>query len=239
MNMRLLLISNSTNAGEKYLDHPKEKIKDFLGDQRTVALFIPYAGITISYDEYEQRVRERFNEIGHDLVSLHHFDDPAEAVRHAHAIVTGGGNTFRLSELLHKKNLAEKIRERVMEGIPYIGWSAGANIACPSISTTNDMPVVNPGSFSGLNLVPFQINPHYLDTHPEGHAGETREMRITEYTWINRSIYVVGLREGSMLIREGDSLELAGSRSVRIFKYGSEPREKEPGDDLGFLLKSP
>ena len=234
--MRLLLISNSTNAGEEYLEYPMKNIRNFLGSSGVKALFVPYAGVTVSFDDYENKVKERFNESGHDIVSVHHYDDPAEAVEEAEAIVVGGGNTFRLAELLHKNSLVEKIRNRVLKGIPYIGWSAGANIACPTICTTNDMPVVQPPRFDALNLVKFQINPHYLDANPDGHAGETREMRISEYIEINRNTYVIGLREGSMLLLENGSIRLIGTRTMRIFKYGTSPVELGTDDDAGFLI---
>ncbi len=235
--MRLLLISNSTNAGEEYLDYPKKDIKKFLGDAPVKALFVPYAGVTITFDEYERKVKERFNEIGHDVVSIHHFDDPVRAVEQAQAIIIGGGNTFRLAELLQKNRLLGIIRKRVLQETPYIGWSAGANVACPTISTTNDMPVVEPQGFGVLNLVKFQINPHYLDANPDGHAGETREMRISEFIEINRDVFVVGLREGCMLLIENDTIRFTGDRTMRIFKYGAEPFEAGENDDLSFLLK--
>ncbi len=229
------MISNSTNAGEEYLAYPKENIRSFLGDSRIKALFVPYAGITISYDDYEKKVKERFNEIGHDIISIHHYDDPVQAVKEADAIVTGGGNTFRLAELLQKNGLIESIRKRVLDNIPYIGWSAGANIACPTICTTNDMPVVQPPGFEGFNLVNFQINPHFTDLHYSDHAGETREMRISEFIEINPGVYVVGLREGSMLLLENGTVKLIGPHTMRIFRYGYPPVEIGPDDDAGFL----
>lgn len=234
--MKLLLISNSTNAGEEYLDYPKAYIRDFLGTSRLKALFIPYAGVTLSFGDYESKVKTRFNEIGHDIESIHHFNDPVQAVENAQAIVIGGGNTFHLTAMLQKNGLVEVIRNRVLEGTPYVGWSAGSNVACPTICTTNDMPVIQPESFNVLNLVKFQINPHYLDANPEGHAGETREMRINEYLELNRNIYVAGLREGSMLLVDKNRISLLGTRTMRIFRYGTSPVEVGPDDDLEFLL---
>lgn len=235
--MRLLLISNSTNAGERYLQHAKQQIKGFLGEKPLRALFIPYAGVTISYDEYEAKVKASFNEIGHDVQSIHHYPDPAEAVETADVIVVGGGNTFRLVQLIQSNNLIEPVRKKIMAGIPYIGWSAGANVACPTICTTNDMPIVQPDSFFAFNLIPFQINPHYLDVHPEGHAGETREMRIEEFIRINQSVWVAGLREGSMLLIEDSNINLIGTKKVRIFRYDRVPVEAESGNDIQFLIK--
>ena len=233
--MRLLLISNSTMAGEAYLDYPKENIKAFLGEQKIKALFIPYAGITFSFDSYEEKVKAKFNEIGHDIVSIHHFDNPIEAVKNAEAIVVGGGNTFNLAKMMQENGLMEAINGRVKEGAPYIGWSAGSNMACPSIKTTNDMPIVEPQSFNVLNLIPFQINPHFLDAHPDGHGGETREDRISEFLELNQDIYVAGLREGCMFLVEDAKISHIGSRSCRIFKYNQEPIELGTGDDFSIL----
>ncbi len=234
--MRLLLISNSTNAGEAYLEHPLDQIKSFLGSTAIKALFIPYAGVTISFDEYTTRVSKRFQEIGHEITSVHQADDPVQAVRQAEAIVVGGGNTFHLAKLMQKHDLIKAIREKVLAGTPYVGWSAGSNMACPSIRTTNDMPIVEPVSFQALNLVPFQINPHYLDANPEGHAGETREMRIEEFLEANPGIFVVGLREGTMFLIEKETMQLLGPRPARIFKKDQNPQELEPGADFSFLL---
>lgn len=233
---RLLLISNSTNPGEPYLDYPKYNIRDFLGRQPVKALFIPYAAVTFSFETYESKVNERFREIGHEVVSIHRFPDPVAVVRDSEAIVIGGGNTWMLLKRMIENNLISVIRDKVLSGTPYIGWSAGSNVACPTIRTTNDMPVVEPGSFTSLNLVPFQINPHYLDANPEGHAGETREQRIEEFIEANPGIYVAGLREGTMLTLENKKLHLAGAKNIRIFKKGSAPREISSGEDLSFLL---
>jgi dipeptidase E len=234
--MRLLLISNSTNPGEAYLDYPKNNIRDFLGKKPVRAVFIPYAAVTFSYAEYEARVAGRFHEIGHDIVSIHRFSDPVSAVRNAEAIVVGGGNTWKLLKTIRDNGLIEPVRERVLAGIPYIGWSAGSNVACPTIRTTNDMPVVEPDSFSSFNLIPFQINPHYLDANPAGHAGETREQRIEEFIEVNPDLYVAGLREGTMLIIENKKINLTGPRQMRVFKKGQAPLEFSADNDLSFLL---
>ena len=235
--MRLLLISNSTNAGEAYLEHPLKQIQSFLGSNPVNALFIPYAGVTITFDEYTARVKERFMEIGHNIVSVHEVDDPVKAVEVAETIVVGGGNTFHLVKHMQEQGLIDAIRRRVIAGTPFIGWSAGSNVACPTIRTTNDMPIVEPTSFEVLNLVPFQINPHYLDANPEGHSGETRQMRIEEFLEVNPDIYVVGLREGTLFRIEEKDIQLLGPRSARIFKKGLVPFELDPGADFKFLLK--
>ncbi|MFC2097577.1 dipeptidase PepE [Bacteroidota bacterium] len=234
--MRLLLISNSTNAGEAYLDYPKQNIKNFLGAGIKKTLFIPYAAVTFSFDDYAQKVQERFDEIGYKVDSIHNYSDPVAAVKNAEAIVVGGGNTWQLTRLLHDNNLIEAIRKKVVEGTSYVGWSAGSNVACPSIKTTNDMPIMDPAGFDVCNLIPFQINPHYLDANPDGHAGETREMRIQEFMVVNTDIYIVGLREGTMLLLENNKLNLIGKKNARIFKYGEQAIEIAPGDNMDFLL---
>jgi dipeptidase E len=234
--MRLLLISNSTNPGEPYLDYPKNDIREFLGSKPVKALFIPFAAVTFSYDDYESKVRERFREIGHDVISIHHFEDKKAAVEEAAAIVVGGGNTWNLLKMIQDLELTVSIREKVRGGTPYIGWSAGSNLACPTIRTTNDMPVVEPGSFSAFNLIPFQINPHYTDANPPGHAGETREERIREFIEVNPCLYVAGLREGTMIVIENDRISLRGPKKMRVFLKGSSPVEAGQDDDLSYLL---
>jgi dipeptidase E len=234
--MKLLLISNSTMPGEAYLDYPKHEIKKFLGKKPLTALFIPYAAVTFSFDVYEQKVAERFAELGFQVKSIHRFSDPVQAVKEAEAIVVGGGNTWQLVRMLHDNQLMEAIREKVLDGTPYVGWSAGSNVACPTLRTTNDMPIIDPKGFDTTGLVPFQINPHYLDANPEGHGGETREQRIEEFLEINPDLYVVGLREGTMLHVENGKMKLTGNRPARIFKKGSTPVELGSEDDFSFLL---
>ena len=236
--MKLLLISNSTNAGEVYLDYPKNQIREFLGSQPVKVVFIPYAAVTFSFDEYERKVGERFAETGHSLISIHRFEDPVKALKEAEAIVVGGGNTWQLVRMMHDRDLMPVIREKVTTGTPYIGWSAGSNVASPTLCTTNDMPVTDPKGFDTIGLVPFQINPHYLDANPEGHAGETRQQRIEEFIEVNPDVYVVGLREGTMLKLENGKLDLIGPRTARLFLKGQEPRELRSGDHLDFLLKT-
>jgi dipeptidase E len=195
-------------------------------------LFIPYAGVnlspeglTASFDAYEKRVQAVFAELGLHIYSIHRESDPARAVADARAIAVGGGNTFHLVYMLHLHGLVPVIRQRVLEGMHYMGWSAGANVACPTLRTTNDMPIVQPASFDTLNLVPFQINPHYLDANPEGHGGETRQQRIEEFLAVNREMTVIGLREATLIQVEGEKYQLKGSRPMRVFRYGKEPEE--------------
>lgn len=233
--MKLLLISNSTNAGEEYLKYPVENIGRHLQGVCEI-VFVPYAAVTFSYDEYERKVQKRFDEIGIRVRSVHRAADPRKAIREAEAICVGGGNTFALTKKMQEQGLMTAILRKIKEGTPYVGWSAGSNVCCPTICTTNDMPIVEPQSFKAIGAVRFQINPHYLDANPEGHAGETREQRILEYIEANPRRYVVGLREGCMLRLENGRLELIGSRPMRIFKKGIEPFEVKAGDDLSFLL---
>ncbi len=241
---KLLLISNSTNPGEPYLGWPRPYIKEFL-DRYSVkeVLFIPFAGVSLSkegldasYDVYEQRVAGVFAELGAKLVSIHRYAEPIKAISNAQAIAVGGGNTFHLVHELHVRGLMEPIRERANNGMPYMGWSAGSNIACPTLMTTNDMPIIQPPSFNAMNLVPFQINPHYLDKNPEGHGGETREDRINEYLVINPNVTVVGLREACLLeVRDGKLLH-RGSRQLRVFRANVAPTEIDSDTDVSFLL---
>lgn len=241
--MKLCLISNSTNAGEAYLGWPQEYIKDFLSKNNVKkVLFVPFAGVGLSseglkasYDAYAERVGKVFAELGFDLESVHQFEDPKAAVKEAECVVVGGGNTFHLYYEMHRQGLMSEVRERALKGMPYMGWSAGSNLACPTLKTTNDMPIIEPESFNGLNLIPFQINPHYLDANPEGHGGETREQRIEEFLMINREMNVVGLREACLLEVDGEKLELKGNRPMRIFQFGKEFYEVEAGSDLSFL----
>ncbi len=233
---RLLLLSNSTNYGEEYLRYPLPHIKSFLGEKVRRVLFVPYAGVSWSYDDYAKKVRERFAEIDYELLSIHEADAPGAAVEKAEAIAIGGGNTFHLLRGLYEANLVDYIRARVQDGMPFIGWSAGSNVACPTIRTTNDMPIVEPPGFAALNLVPFQINPHYTDATIEQHGGETREERLLEFTKVNPRVYVVGLREGTALRIEGDEITLLGEKSARVFIHGREPAEYGAQDSLKFLL---
>ena len=230
---RLLLISNSTLYGSGYLDHAEGEIRDFLGDVKRV-LFVPFA--LFDRDAYASMARERFKAMGYDLESAHEVSDARQAVREAEVVFIGGGNTFRLLKSLYDFDLLLAIRQRVKEGMLYIGSSAGSNVACPTIKTTKDMPIVQPPSFDALGLVTFQISPHYLDPDPHStHMGETQEERIVQFLEENATP-VVGLREGAMLRVEGGSTELKGVSGARIFRRGHEPVETEPGAKLDHLI---
>ena len=228
-NKRLLLISNSTLYGSGYLDHAAAEIRDFLGALKRV-LFVPFA--LANRDAYAAQARARFALMGYELDSLHEANDKRKAISDAPAIFVGGGNTFRLLKALYDFDLLQPIKERVAGGMPYIGSSAGSNVAAPTIRTTNDMPIVEPPSFAALGLVNFQINPHYLDPDPSSrHMGETREERLLQFLEENETT-VIGLREGAMIRVESNSAVLKGSSGARIFRRGQAPLEVLPGTKL-------
>jgi dipeptidase E len=233
--VRLLLISNSRNPGGDYLAHAREWLGALLGDVRDVA-FVPYAGVRFSAGEYTAKVREGLAPLGLRLHPVTESADPAALIRAAPAIAVGGGNTFALLRRAHLTGVLDAMRERVADGVPFFGWSAGANLACPTIRTTNDMPIVEPPSLSALGLVPFQINPHYTDAVIPGHGGESRDDRIAEFLELNPGMRVVGLREGSALAVEGETVTLLGPHPLRVFARGEAPREVAPGESLDFLL---
>ena len=230
---RVLLISNSTLYGSGYLDHAESEIRDFLGNAKRV-LFVPFA----LYDRngYAAMARERFQKMGYDLESIHTAVDAKQAVADAEAIFIGGGNTFRLLKALYDFDLLEAIRRRVVEGMPYVGSSAGSNVAGPTIKTTKDMPIVQPPSFDALGLVPFQISPHYLDPDPHStHMGETQEERILQFLEENDTP-VAGLREGAIVRVENGATVLKGFSGARIFRKGYDPVETQPGAKLDQLI---
>ncbi|MGA0869098.1 MAG: dipeptidase PepE [Planctomycetota bacterium] len=234
--LRILLVSNSTQHGQRYLEHCAAEVAQHFGGggSGTEVLFIPFA--LADHDAYAATARTAFEAMGLRLRSLHEVDNPRNAIDRAAGFFTGGGNTFRLLRTLQDGGLIEPIRQRVRAGAPYLGTSAGSNIACPSIRTTNDMPIVEPDSFDALGLVPFQLNPHYLDPAPDSqHMGETREQRIREFHEEN-DMPVLGLREGGMLRIEGARMTLLGPPALRLFQQGRQPVEYPSGADLSFLL---
>jgi dipeptidase E len=232
---RLLLISNSTLHGSGYLDHVEKEIRDFVGS-RTKVVFVPFA--VHDRHAYAAKAQERFRDIGLSLISIHDVSNMPRAVDEADVVFVGGGNTFRLLKGLYDHNLLGPIRRRVAAGVPYIGSSAGSIVACPTLKTTKDMPVVQPPSFEALGLVPFQISPHYLDPDPSStHMGETQEERIVQFLEENEET-VVGLREGSVLRVEDGAVTLKGRNTARIFRRGEEPVEATPGSNLSGLLEA-
>src|ERR1044071_1115865 len=230
---RVLLISNSTLYGGGYLDHAEGEIRDFLGGVGRV-LFVPYA--LYDRDAYGSTARERFGAMGYGLDSIHTAADARRAVTEAEALFIGGGNTFRLLKSLYDFDLLGAIRRRVEGGMPYVGSSAGSNVAGPTIRTTKDMPIVEPPSFDALGLVPFQISPHFQDPDPNStHMGETQEERILQFLEENDTT-VAGLREGAMVRIENATTTLKGSSGARIFRKGQAPVERAPGSVLDDLF---
>ena len=226
---RVLLISNSTLYGSGYLDHAESEIRNLLRDVRNV-LFVPYA--LYDRDAYASMAQKRFDRMGYVLESIHTAGDPRKAANEAESIFIGGGNTFRLLKALYDNDVLNVIRERVKNGMPYVGSSAGSNVAGPTIKTTKDMPIVQPPSFDALGIVPFQISPHFQDPDPNStHMGETQEERINQFLEENDTP-VFGLREGAMVRVENGTMILKGSSGARIFRKGVEPVETLPGDCL-------
>lgn len=230
---RVLLISNSTLHGSGYLDHADNEIRQFLGDLKRV-LFVPFA--LYDRDAYAAMAHARFQKMGYELASVHTAANPQQVLLETEAVFIGGGNTFRLLKTIYDFDLLEPIRRRVEAGMPYVGSSAGSNVAGPTIKTTKDMPIVQPPSFNALGLVPFQISPHYLDPDPTStHMGETQEERILQFLEENDTP-VAGLREGAIVRVQHGAMILKGSTGARIFRKGLEPVEVMPGAHLEDLL---
>lgn len=229
---RLLLLSTSTVFGSGYLEYADAEIREFLGNVSRV-LFVPFA--LHDHAAYAGRVRDRFATMGYAVDSLHEASDAQQTIEGAEAVFIGGGNTFRLLKALYDFDLLDTIRSRVSDGMPYVGSSAGSNVAGPTIRTTNDMPIVQPPSFDALSLVPFQINPHYLDSSADStHMGETGEERLRQYLEENATP-VIALREGAFLRSADGALRLGGSAGGLVFRRGEEPLELEPGTRIGSL----
>src|SRR5437763_13980306 len=234
--MRVPLISNSTLHGRGSLDHAEDELRDFLGTAKNL-LFFPFA--LYDRDAYAAKARARFAELGYEMISAHTAADPEKAVSEVDAIFIGGGNTFRLVKALQDLGFIDAIRRRVREGAPYIGSSAGSNVAGPTIKTTKDMPIVQPRSFDALGLVPFQISPHFQDPDPTSkHMGETQEERILQFLEENETP-VLGMREGAWVRAENGRVLLGGTRGARIFRRGEGPVEKTTGDEISSLVGAP
>ena len=233
---RALLLSTSTVHGGGYLEYALPYMRQFLGETRSI-LFVPYARPSgISHDRYAQLFREPMTQAGFEVSSIHGSEDPADAIAAAEAVFVGGGNTFVLLDTLQRGGLVEPIRQRVAASMPYMGSSAGSNVAGMTLGTTNDMPIVQPPSFEALALVPVNINPHFIDANPDStHMGETRETRISEFHHFNEQP-VVALREGAMLRVEGDTAQVDGTRGGLIFRAGEAAQGIDTGDRLDPLL---
>lgn len=226
--MNLLLLSNSTNYGEPYMQWCSSTIASFVKDHSSI-VFIPYAGVGFSYNEYTKKVNDALFSFDIEVANLDNFDDKANALKNSSAIFVGGGNTFHLLKMLQQYDLIKTIQQLVAKGIPYVGWSAGSNIASPNICTTNDMPIVEPSSFNSLELIPFQINPHYTEKTIPDHGGESRLQRLSEFVAANPSQQVIALPESSYLITLGNQLiykgrtdgKIISSREMKIIKNQS------------------
>src|SRR5690554_872292 len=228
----LLVVSTSTVYGGEYLDYISGEMAELFKDIEEV-IFIPYARPGgISHDNYTEKAAKVFDKIGKKIIGLHTFEDPVAAIKNAKGIFTGGGNTFVLVNALYKLKLMQPLREAIFNGLPYMGSSAGSNICGVSMQTTNDMPIVYPPSFKTLGVIPFNLNPHYLDPDTGSkHMGETRETRIKEFHSQN-TVPVIGLREGSWLRVRNDEILLKGELSARVFEQGKDPYEVETGTDF-------
>ena len=233
---RILLVSNSTVHGRGYLDHVEEQIRNFLGPAKNV-LFFPFA--LFDRDDYAAKAKTRFATMGYNLESAHAVPNPIDTIAKVDAVFIGGGNTFRLLKALQDLELLEPIRRKVKSGAPYIGSSAGSNVAGPTIKTTKDMPIVQPRSFDSLGLVPFQISPHFQDPDSNStHMGETQEERILQFLEENETP-VVGIREGAWLRCENGAVTLNGETGARIFCRGKTPVEAKPGQNIVDLAGGP
>jgi dipeptidase E len=232
----LMLLSNSFSPGRGALEHAVDTLAQLFAGCREV-LFVPYAAS--DPDAYTEAMREILATLGIQVTGAHHAADPLNALARADAVFVGGGNAFRLLRTVQRNGLLPAIGRRVRAGMPYLGVSAGANLACPTIRTTNDMPIVQPASLHALGLIPFQINPHYPDAHRDGApAIAARDQRLREFLEEN-DVPVLGLREGSWLhVRRGAHAHLGGTTSARLFTRGREPRGLQPGDDLTDLLRT-
>ena len=223
-----LLISASSYQDTGYLRHCKNWVKDFLGESgKEEILFIPYAGVRRTNDEYEQKVIDRLK--NKNIKSIHRYEDKISAIKNAKSIAVGGGNTFMLLYTLYKLNLIEPIKEAVANGTKYFGWSAGANIAGKTMMTTNDMPIIMPKSFDSLNIFPYQINPHFISGKLAGHNGESREERLEEFLIANPKETIYALPEGTALLIADNEVEVIGYSEILKFEYQKEIEKIEVG----------
>lgn len=224
MTQRFLLMSSSRKDALGYLEHATEQIHALFRHEARKIVFVPYAGVSFSFDTYEGIVKPVFEKLGYALESLHHSADPRKTIENANAIAVGGGNTFALLKRMYDANIVDAIRARVHAGVPYVGWSAGSNVACPTIRTTNDMPIVQPQTLRALGLVPFQITPHFISGKPVGHNGESREERLGEFLDINAPEQVFALPEGSALLSDGTTGTVLGERGALHFASKTDVR---------------
>lgn len=232
--MQLLLLSSSRANNSDYLAPYMSWLQTHLASC-TELLFIPYAGVSIDYDSYVKQVALALSPLNIKINGLHQYNNPKQAITDAQAIAVGGGNTFKLINELYQKDILQLIAQRVANGTPYIGWSAGSNIAGSTICTTNDMPIIEPPSFIALQLLPLQLNPHYIDMKADGFHGETRDMRLAEFMALQPNTPIIALPEGSALKQEGKQLTLIGKNGGYLF-MGGVKKTILPDTDLSALL---
>jgi dipeptidase E len=228
--VELLLLSNSRNTGGEYLAHAMEAFADLLGGRRR-AWFVPFAGVTVDWDAYTVMVQAALAPLGVEVTGAHGGAPPDGF----DALLVGGGNTFCLLRECRRRGLLEPMRRMATAGTPYAGWSAGANLTCPTIRTTNDMPIVDPGGFDALGLLGFQINPHFTNAMPPGHQGETREQRLLEFVTANPEVHVLGVPEGDWVRARGQHLELHGPKDAVWVCHGEPVSAVPPGPLPGAL----
>lgn len=230
--MQLLLLSNSTNHNTPYFEWCKEKVAEFLTeDQKENIVFIPYAAASFSYDHYVETLNNALAAVGMKVSGIHEFTDASEAIRNASAIFVGGGNTFCLLKRMQEEGILSMIKQRVSNGVPYVGWSAGSNVAGQTICTTNDMPIVEPESFNAIGLIPFNINPHYTEKTIPDHGGESRKQRLLEYMAVNPDATVACLPEGCYLEQQGDELRYDGAEKGYLM-HQSHQKDLPPGTSI-------
>ena len=236
MSAHVLMLSSSRVGDEAYLVHAKPHILAHLGDIRDI-LFVPYAGVTVSWDDYTEKVQAALPEL--TITGLHTVDNPAQAVADAvhnrTAVLVGGGNTFNLLSCLYRYALVAPLQLAISQGMPYIGWSAGSNICGATIRTTNDMPIIEPPTFDALAVLPCQLNPHYSDYHPPGFNGETRDQRLAEFTTLNPDTPVLAIREGTALQLTKGAMTLLGEHGGFIFQGNSKTAINQ-GDNLNQFM---
>mmetsp|Transcript_17401 Transcript_17401/g.30669 ORF Transcript_17401/g.30669 Transcript_17401/m.30669 type:complete len:238 (-) Transcript_17401:35-748(-) len=237
MSGQLLLLSSSRADGTGYLEHALTMLKALV-KPNTRWLFIPYAGVSISYDDYHSKVKEALGDLDCQIDSAHQLDEPAAELDNYDGVLVGGGNTFHLLHELYRFKLIEAIQTQYKKGMHYIGWSAGSNVASLSIRTTNDMPIIEPPSFTALQLVPFQLNPHYIDYHPPGHHGETRQQRLEEFTKVDPATPILAIQEGTALHVENGTMKLLGNKEGFLFHGETQKQEFAAGSDLSHWLSN-
>jgi dipeptidase E len=235
-HLNLLLLSSGAGRDGEFLRYAADSVQRVLGAGIETVLFVPFASVLRSYDDVTAVVRQGFLNMLYDVKGVHCESNARKAIENADAVVVGGGNTFQLLHVLRELDLVRPLTERIRRGLPYVGWSAGANIVAPTIGTTNDMPIADGAGLAALGVVPFQINPHYTDGRPAGEPGESRAERLAEYCELHPDTNVVAMRDGAMLRVDGEVITVEGTSAISVFRKGRMPVEYRPGDSLPLLL---